>query len=134
VPYEYVADLVEMARRSDFLMVACKGGEETRGVISAAVIDALGPAGTLINVARGSVVDEGALIERLRDGRLGFAALDVFQNAPRIAPAFLELPNVLLQPHQGSATAEARSAIGQLMIDNLTAHFAGHKLPTPVLM
>ncbi len=132
VPYEYVADLVEMARRSDFLMVACKGGAETRGLISAAVIDALGTQGTLINVARGSVVDEQALIERLRDGRLGFAALDVFQNEPYIAPAFLELPNVLLQPHQGSATMETRTAIGQKMIDNLTAHFAGGKLPTPV--
>ncbi len=132
VPYEYVPELVEMAQRSDCLMVACKGGEETRGLISAAVIDALGPVGTLINVARGSVVDEPALIERLRDGRLGFAALDVFENSPRIEPAFLELPNVLLQPHQGSATVETRTAIGQLMIDNLTAHFAGRKLPTPV--
>jgi lactate dehydrogenase-like 2-hydroxyacid dehydrogenase len=133
VPYEYVADLVDMARRSDFLMVACKGGEETRGLISAAVIDAVGSEGTLINIARGSVVDEPALIERLRDGRLGFAALDVFQNSPRIAPEFLELPNVLLQPHHGSATVETRTAIGQLMIDNLTAHFAGRKLPSRVV-
>jgi lactate dehydrogenase-like 2-hydroxyacid dehydrogenase len=133
VPYEYVPDLVELAGRSDFLMVACKGGQETRGVISAAVIDALGPEGTLINIARGSVVDEPAMIERLRDGRLGFAALDVFQNAPRIAPDLIELPNVLLQPHHGSATVETRTAIGQLMIDNLTAHFAGRKLPTPVI-
>jgi hydroxypyruvate reductase len=132
-PYEYVPDLAELARRSDFLMVACKGGEATRGLISASVIDALGPQGTLINIARGSVVDEPAMIERLRDGRLGFAALDVFQNAPRIAPDLLALPNVLLQPHHGSATVETRTAIGQLMIDNLTAHFAGRKLPTPVI-
>jgi D-3-phosphoglycerate dehydrogenase len=133
IPYEYVPDLVELARRSDFLIVACKGGDATRGLISARVIDALGPQGTLINIARGSVVDEGAMIERLRDGRLGFAALDVFHNAPRIAPEFLKLPNVLLQPHHGSATVETRTAIGQLMIDNLTAHFAGRKLPTPVI-
>ena len=132
VPYEYVPDLIELARRSDFLMVACRGGEETRGLICAPVIDALGPEGTLINIARGSVVDEPAMIERLGDGRLGFAALDVFQNSPRIAPEFLELPNVLLQPHHASATVETRTAIGQLMIDNLTAHFAGRKLPTPV--
>jgi D-3-phosphoglycerate dehydrogenase len=132
IPYEYISDLIELARRSDFLMVACKGGEETRGLISASAIEALGPEGTLINIARGSVVDESALIERLRDGRLGFAALDVFQNSPRIAPMFLELPNVLLQPHHGSATVETRTAIGQLMIDNLMAHFAGRKLPTPV--
>jgi D-3-phosphoglycerate dehydrogenase len=133
IPYEYVPDLIELARRSDFLMVACKGGEATRGLISAAVIEALGPQGTLINIARGSVVDEGAMIECLRDGRLGFAALDVFHNAPRIAPDLLKLPNVLLQPHHGSATVETRTAIGQLMIDNLTAHFAGRKLPTPVI-
>ena len=132
VPYEYVAGLVDMARRSDFLMVACKGGEDTRGLISAPVLDALGPEGTLINIARGSVIDEPAMIARLRDGRLGFAALDVFQNSPHIAADFLELPNVLLQPHHGSATVETRTAIGQLMIDNLTAHFAGAKLPTPV--
>jgi lactate dehydrogenase-like 2-hydroxyacid dehydrogenase len=134
VPYEYVGDLVEMAQRSDFLMVACKSGEQTRRLISAAVIEALGPHGTLVNVARGSVVDEPALIERLRDGRLGFAALDVFENEPRIAPAFYELPNVLLQPHQGSATVETRTAIGALMIANLSAHFAGQKLPTPVTL
>ncbi len=133
IPYEYVPDLVELARRSDFLMVACKGGDETRGLISASVIDALGAQGTLINIARGSVVDEPAMIERLRDGRLGFAALDVFHNAPRIALGLLELPNVLLQPHHGSATVETRTAIGQLMIDNLTAHFAGRKLPTRVI-
>lgn len=133
IPYEYVPDLIELAQRSDFLMVACKGGDETRGLISASVIDALGPQGTLINIARGSVVDEGAMIDRLRDGRLGFAALDVFQNAPRIAPDLLKLPNVLLQPHHGSATVETRTAIGQMMIDNLTAHFAGRKLPTPVI-
>jgi len=132
VPYEYVADLVELARRSDFLMVACRGGAETRRLISGPVIDALGPDGTLVNIARGSVVDEPALIERLRDGRLGYAALDVFENSPRIAPAFLDLPNVLLQPHHASATVETRTAMGALMIDNLTAHFAGSKLATPV--
>lgn len=132
VPYEYVADLVAMARRSDFLMVACRGGAETRGLISAAVLDALGPEGTLINVARGTVIDEPAMIERLRDCRLGHAALDVFLNSPRIAPEFLTLPNVLLQPHHASATVETRTRMGQLMIDNLTAHFAGRKLLTPV--
>ncbi len=132
VPYEYVADIVAMARRSDFLMVACRGGAETRGLISAAVLDALGPEGTLINVARGTVIDEPAMIERLRDGRLGYAALDVFLNSPRIAPEFLTLPNVLLQPHHASATIETRTRMGQLMIDNLTAHFAGKKLLTPV--
>jgi lactate dehydrogenase-like 2-hydroxyacid dehydrogenase len=132
VPYDYVDDLVELARQSDFLMVACKGGPETRHLVSAAVIAALGPAGTLINVARGSVVDEDALIKALSGGHLGHAALDVFEREPDPAPALLELPNVIVQPHQGSATLETRTAVGQLMIDNLGAHFAGEPLLTPV--
>jgi lactate dehydrogenase-like 2-hydroxyacid dehydrogenase len=132
VPYEYVADPVELARRSDYLMVACKGGPDTHHVVSAAVIDALGPNGTLVNVARGSVVDEPALVAALAAGRLGHAALDVFESEPSPAPELLKLPNVIVQPHHGSATIETRTAIGRLMIDNLTAHFAGRPLLTPV--
>lgn len=132
VPYEYVADIVELARQSDYLMIACRGGPETRHLVSAAVIDALGPAGTLINVARGSVVDEAALIAALAEGRLGHAALDVFESEPNPSPELLKLPNVLVQPHHGSATVETRTAIGQLMIDNLGAHFAHQPLLTPV--
>jgi lactate dehydrogenase-like 2-hydroxyacid dehydrogenase len=131
-PYEYVADLAEMARQSDYLMVACKGGPETHHLVSAAVIDALGSKGTLVNVARGSVVDEAALIRALVEGRLGHAALDVFENEPHVPSALLALPNVIVQPHQGSATVETRTAIGQLMIDNISAHFAGRPLLTPV--
>jgi lactate dehydrogenase-like 2-hydroxyacid dehydrogenase len=131
-PYEYVADPVELARRSDYLMVACKGGPETRHLVSAAVIDALGPRGTLVNVARGSVVDEQALAKALAGGRLGHAALDVFESEPNPSPQLLKLPNVIVQPHHGSATLETRTAIGQLMIDNLSAHFAGRPLLTPV--
>jgi hydroxypyruvate reductase len=131
-PYEYVADLIELARRSDYLMVACKGGPETRHLVSAAVIDALGPKGTLINVARGSVVDEPALVKALAEGRLGYAALDVFESEPNLSPEVLKLSNVIVQPHQGSATIETRTAIGQLMIDNISAHFAGKPLLTPV--
>jgi len=131
-PYGYVADLVELARQSDYLMVACKGGPETRHLVSAAVIDALGAKGTLINVARGSVVDERALIAALIEGRLGHAALDVFESEPNPSPELLKLPNVVVQPHHGSGTIETRTAIGQLMIDNLSAHFAGRPLLTPV--
>ncbi len=131
-PYEYVADIVELARRSDYLMVACKGGPETRHLVSSAVLDALGPNGTLVNVARGSVVDESALIKALTEGRLGHAALDVFESEPDPSPALLKLRNVIVQPHHGSATVETRVAIGQLMIDNLSAHFAGRPLLTPV--
>jgi hydroxypyruvate reductase len=133
-PYEFVADVHDLARQSDFFMVACTGGEETRHLVSASVIDAVGPEGTLINIARGSVVDEAAMIKALQDGRLGFAALDVYETAPgHPAPDLLALPNVLLQPHHGSATVETRSAIGQLMIDNLSAFFAGEGLKTPVV-
>jgi lactate dehydrogenase-like 2-hydroxyacid dehydrogenase len=131
-PYEFVADAVELARQSDYLMVACKGGPETHHLVSAAVIDALGPEGTLINVARGSVVDEPALIAALAAGRLGHAALDVFETEPVPSPAVLKLSNVIVQPHHGSATLETRTAVGQLMIDNLSAHFAGRPLLTPV--
>jgi lactate dehydrogenase-like 2-hydroxyacid dehydrogenase len=131
-PYEYVADVVELARQSDYLMVACKGGPDTHHLVSAAVIDALGPNGTLVNVARGSVVDEAALIAALAEGRLGHAALDVFENEPNPSPDLLKLPSVIAQPHHGSATVETRTAIGQLMIDNLSAHFAGRPLLTPV--
>ena len=91
-----------------------------------------GPKGTLINVARGTVVDERALITALAEGRLGHAALDVFEHEPNVAPELLALPNVIVQPHQGSATVETRTAIGQLMIDNISAHFAGKPLLTPV--
>jgi lactate dehydrogenase-like 2-hydroxyacid dehydrogenase len=132
VPYEYVADIIELARRSDYLMVACKGGPETRHLVSAAVIEALGPSGTLVNVARGSVVDEAALIRALTEGRLGHAALDVFEDEPNPSPRLLEIPTVIVQPHHGSATVETRTAIGQLMIDNLSAHFDRRPLLTPV--
>jgi lactate dehydrogenase-like 2-hydroxyacid dehydrogenase len=130
-PYEYVDDLIELAQQSDYLMVACKGGPDTRHLVSAAVIDALGPKGTLINVARGSVVDESALIAALAEGRLGHAALDVFESEPVPSPEVLKLSNVIVQPHHGSATLETRTAIGQLMIDNLSAYFAGKPLLTP---
>src|SRR5262249_21853670 len=131
-PYEFVGDLIELARQSDYLMVACKGGPDTGHLVSDAVIDALGPKGTLINVARGTVVDERALIAALSASRLGYAALDVFESEPSPAPELLQLPNVIVQPHQGSATVETRTAIGALMIDNLSAHFAGRPLLTPV--
>lgn len=132
IPYEYFADPVELARQSDYLMVACKGGEETRHLVSKAVIEALGPKGTLINVARGTVVDEPAMIEALKTGKLGHAALDVFENEPNVSKDLLSLPNVIVQPHHGSATIETRTEIGRLMFDNLAAHFAGKPLLTPV--
>jgi lactate dehydrogenase-like 2-hydroxyacid dehydrogenase len=131
-PYNYMGDLVALAKESDVLMVACRGGPETHRLVSAAVISALGPEGTLINVARGSVVDEAALITALKTGTLGFAALDVFENSPNINEAFLTLPNVIVQPHQGSAAQETREAMGLQVVENLRAHFEGRQLPSPV--
>lgn len=132
-PYAFVPDLIDLARRSDVLMVAALGAPETRHLISAEVIDALGPNGTLINVARGFVVDEAAMIKALQEGRLGWAALDVFDSPPgEPNPALLALPNVIVQPHHGSATIETRSNIGNHMLANLDAWLASKPLVTPV--
>src|SRR5215203_4897119 len=132
VPYTFVGDVAELARQSDYLMVACKGGPETEHLVSKAVIDALGHEGTLINVARGTVVDEEALIDALANKRLGYAALDVFASEPNFDKRLLDFPNVLLQPHHGTASVETRTAMGQLMIDNLAAGLEKKPLLTPV--
>lgn len=129
VPYTHCPDLVDMARRSDVLMVACTGGPETAKLVSADVIAALGAKGTLVNVARGTVVDEQAMIAALKNGTLGFAALDVFENEPNINPELMQFPNVILQPHQGSATAETRTRMGMATIDNVLAELAGKPAP-----
>lgn len=131
-PWPYYADLVELARAADFLVVAIPGGGATRHMVDAKVIEALGPEGMLINIARGSVIDEKAMVEALVAGRLGGAGLDVFEDEPRVPEALFALDTVVLQPHVGSATAETRSAMGRLMLDNLGAYFAGSPLLTPV--
>jgi lactate dehydrogenase-like 2-hydroxyacid dehydrogenase len=132
VSWPYYDDLAALARDVDVLMLACKGGPETAGLIGREVIDALGPEGWLINIARGSVVDEPALVEALTSGRLGAAGLDVFAREPEVPEALLGLDNVVLQPHQGSASEETRAAMGRLVLANLEAHFAGKPLLTPV--
>ena len=96
------------------------------------VLDALGPEGTLINIARGSVVDEPELVAALEQGRLGGAGLDVFAAEPRVPEPLLAMEHVVLQPHLGSATVETRQAMGELMLRNLAAYFAGEPVPTPV--
>ena len=132
VAWRYYDDLVDMARDVDCLMLTCKGGAETAGLIGREVIEALGPEGWLINIARGSVVDEAALVDALVAGRLGAAGLDVFAREPHVPEALLGLDNVVLQPHQGSASEETRGAMGRLVLENLEAHFAGRPLLTPV--
>ena len=131
-PWPYHADLVEMARAADFFVIAVPGGAATRHMVNARVIEALGAKGILINIARGSVVDQAALVEALVSGRLGGAALDVFEDEPQVPEALFAIDHVILQPHVGSATTETRSKMGRLMIDNLLAHFAGKPLLTPV--
>ena len=130
--WTYFADPAELARNVGVLIAACPGGAATRGLVSRAVIDALGPEGYFVNISRGSVVDEPALLEALQQGRIAGAGLDVFADEPRVPPGFLALDNVVLQPHVASATHPTRKAMGQLVIDNLAAHFAGKPLVTPV--
>lgn len=132
-PYVYYSDLVEMARDVDWLVVVTPGGAGTNKLIGRAVLEALGPNGMFVNVARGSVVDQDAMIELLESGRLGGAALDVFADEPNVPEALLQFDNVVLSPHQGSATREARNAMGALVVANLDAHFAGEPLLTQVV-
>jgi lactate dehydrogenase-like 2-hydroxyacid dehydrogenase len=132
LPHQYCSSLIELAETSDFLIIACPGGPETRHLIQAEVLRALGPTGTLINIARGSVVDETALIEALKTGTIRAAGLDVFANEPHVPAELLACENAVLLPHVGSATNETRQAMAQLVIDNLSAHFAGQPLLTPV--
>jgi lactate dehydrogenase-like 2-hydroxyacid dehydrogenase len=132
LPYAYFESATALAEHSDFLIVATPGGPETRHLIDARVLQALGPDGILVNVARGSVVDERALIEALRSGTLGAAGLDVFEHEPDVPHELLELENIALAPHVGSATHETRAAMGDLTVDNLLRHFAGQPVLTPV--
>jgi lactate dehydrogenase-like 2-hydroxyacid dehydrogenase len=132
VPYRFYADLETMAREVDWLVVIAPGSAETRGIVSRRVMEALGPEGFLVNVARGSLVDEPAMVELLAGGRLGGAALDVFADEPRVPEALFGLDNVVLSPHQGSATHRTRRAMGELVVANLRAHKRGEPLLTPV--
>ncbi|MCX7646485.1 MAG: 2-hydroxyacid dehydrogenase [Rhodobacteraceae bacterium] len=132
VPHGFVADPVALARASDVLFCIVPGGAATRHLVDAAVIDALGPEGILINVARGAVVDEAALVAALAAGRLGGAGLDVFEAEPRVPDALRRMDNVVLTPHVGSATVETRTAMGDLVCDNLERFLADGTVLTPV--
>ena len=132
VSYAFFGDLIEMATASDVLVCITPGGPETRHLINAPVLEALGPDGILINVARGSVVDEAALIQALTSGALGGAGLDVFEEEPKIPDALKSLSNVVLTPHVGSATVETRQAMGDLTCDNLSQFLKDGSVLTPV--
>ena len=131
--WTFIPDPVALAERSDVLFVTLAASAATQHIVGKGVLAALGPEGLLVNISRASNIDEDALLEALETKALGAAALDVFEGEPALNPRFLALDNVLLQPHHASGTIETRKAMGQLVRDNLAAHFAGRDLPTPVL-
>jgi lactate dehydrogenase-like 2-hydroxyacid dehydrogenase len=132
VAHDYYDDPVKLAANSDFLLLTCPGGPETHHLVSDAVLDALGPDGFLINIARGSVVDEDALVRALRDHRIAGAGLDVFAKEPNVPDALLTMENVVVQPHQSSATVATRRDMDDLVVENVRLHFAGKPVRTPV--
>ncbi|UXN73791.1 2-hydroxyacid dehydrogenase [Devosia sp. A8/3-2] len=132
-PHIYYDNLVDMARDSDWLVIIAPGGKGTERIVSRDVLTALGPKGMLVNVARGTLVDEPAMLELLQNGGSGGAALDVFENEPQVPQAFLTLDNVVLSPHRGSATVQTRDAMGAMLVANLEAHFAGEPLLSRVV-
>jgi lactate dehydrogenase-like 2-hydroxyacid dehydrogenase len=132
VPYRHYPSLIEMAHAADVLMVIVPGGAETRHLITADVLKALGPDGILINMARGSVVDEAALIRALQEKTILTAGLDVYANEPHVPPEFLAMEHVVLFPHLGSASVYTRTQMDQLVVDNLLAWAAGKPPLTPV--
>jgi lactate dehydrogenase-like 2-hydroxyacid dehydrogenase len=132
VAYRYYQGLLDMAGDVDTLMVITPGGAGTRAMINAAVLEALGPRGILINVSRGSTVDHAALADALRTGKILSAGLDVYAHEPDVPPDLLEMDHVTLLPHVGSASVHTRNAMGQLVVDNLMAWVAGEPPLTPV--
>jgi lactate dehydrogenase-like 2-hydroxyacid dehydrogenase len=133
VSYKHYPDLVAMAKDVDVLIVIVPGGPATKNMINAEVLKALGPNGVLINVARGSVVDEPALIEALKNKTILSAGLDVFAQEPKVPQALIDMDNIVLLPHVASASQWTRRAMGQLVLDNLTAWAAGKQPVTPVV-
>jgi lactate dehydrogenase-like 2-hydroxyacid dehydrogenase len=132
VSYHYHPTLVGMAKDVDVLMCVAPGGAETKGMVDAEVLRALGPDGILINVGRGSVVDERALIQALANKEILTAGLDVFEDEPRVPKELIAMDHVVLLPHVGSASVHTRNAMGQLVVDNLTSWFSGKGPLTPV--
>jgi lactate dehydrogenase-like 2-hydroxyacid dehydrogenase len=132
VPYRYYPSLIDMARASDVLIVVAPGGPATRHIINAEVLEALGPDGVLINIARGSLIDEKALIEALRTGKILAAGLDVFENEPSVPEELIALDNAVLLPHVGSASVKTRRAMAECVVSNVLAWADGKPPLTPV--
>jgi lactate dehydrogenase-like 2-hydroxyacid dehydrogenase len=132
VKYRYYPNLIDMARDVDTLIVITPGGAETKNLINAQVLDALGPNGIVINMARGSVVDDAALIKALQEKKIYSAGLDVFLKEPEVPKEYLAMENIVLFPHLGSSTVYTRRKMEQLVVDNLLAWFSGKPPVTPV--
>ena len=130
--YTFHTTLLSLAEASDFLVVCTNGGAETRSLVNRDVLNALGPEGILINISRGSVVDERALIEAIEEGTLGGAGLDVFTDEPQVPRALLNRENVVVTPHMASATWATRKEMSRLVLENVSAYFAGEPLVTPI--
>ena len=130
--WTYHPDVVSLAKAVDFLVIALVGGPETKGHVTREAIQALGPRGVVINISRGTTVDEGALLDALEAGEIAGAGLDVYENEPNIDPRFLKLDTVVLQPHQGSGSVETRTAMAELQLANVAAFLKGEPLVTPV--
>ena len=133
IPYQYYADLPQMAEACDILVCACPGGAETRYIVNRRVLNALGPNGYLVNIARGSVVNTEDLLLSLANREIAGAGLDVYENEPEVPHALKSMDNVVLLPHIGTATLETRTKMGQLVLANIAAHFEGKPPLTPVL-
>jgi lactate dehydrogenase-like 2-hydroxyacid dehydrogenase len=133
VAYPYDADPVTLAKNSDVLLVATPGGAETNKLVNAKLLDALGPEGYVVNIARGSVVDQAVLLRYLQEKKIAGAGLDVFEHEPKVPTEFFSLDNAVLFPHVASATVETRKAMGDLQVENLHLHFAGKPVKTRVV-
>lgn len=133
VPYRYFRSALDLATWADTLILAHRAGETNRHLVNAAVLNALGPEGHVVNISRGSAIDEDALIAALKNGTIAGAGLDVFEDEPDPRPDLVTLPNVVVTPHLGGGTSEAIDAMGDAVIANLDAFFAGKPLPNPVL-
>lgn len=132
-PFPYYANLEDMARDVDWLVAVVPGGASTTNLVDRNVLKALGPKGAVVNLGRGSLIDEAAMIELLKSGELGGAALDVFEEEPKMSEELWAMPNVVLSPHQGSATEKTRWSMGDLVVRNLLAHQDGMPTITPVV-
>lgn len=132
VAYRWCSDVQALAASVDYLVICASGGPATRALVNAAVLEALGPAGVLVNIARGSIVDEDALIDALRERKILSAGLDVFCHEPHVPEALLQLDNVVLTPHMASTTGATVQTMLDLTFDNLTTHFSGKPVLTPV--